>query len=87
MGLTELKQHIESLEPRLTPTFVERIVRELLLERKDGGSGVGAISLVKHLMGDLAQRSEEILWAYHRLKPALRAAVEQTSSLRFLEGG
>lgn len=87
VGLTKLRQHVESLEPRLTPAFVERVVRELLEQRQDGGSGVGTVSLVKHLTGDLARRSEEIVWAYQRLKPALHAAVEQIPSLRFLDGG
>ena len=85
--MEERRQHVASLEGKLTPTFVEHAVRELLLQRKDGGSGVGAISLVRHLAGDLAQRGEEIAWAYHRLKPVLLGAVEQISSLRFLEGG
>ena len=82
-----LQQHIASIEARLTPAFIEHIVHELLLQRHDGGSGVGAISLIKHLAGDLVQSAEEIAWAYQRLKPALMAAVEHIPSLRFLEGG
>jgi hypothetical protein len=87
MDSSDLEQHIALLESELTPIFVERVVRELLQQRMDGGSGVGAIRVVMHLVSDLTQRYAEIMPIYHRLKPALRAAVEQSPSLRFLEGG
>lgn len=87
MGSDDLEQHIVSLEKELTPIFVERIVRELLQQRKDGGSGVGAIRVVMHLVRDLTQRDADLMPIYHRLKPALLAAMEQSPSLWFLEGG
>ena len=84
--MEEVKQLVASIETRLTPAFVERAVRELQQQRGKS-RGVGALPLVLHLLDDLAQRSEEIAWAYARLKPALMAAMEQIPSLRFLDGG
>ena len=87
MGPDDPRECIALLEGKLTPAFVERVVRELLLQRKDGGSGVGVVALVMYLVSDLARRYADIMWIYHRLKPAIRAAVEESSSLTFLEGG
>jgi hypothetical protein len=84
--MRELIQHVTSIEGELTPAFVERTVWKFFrgMERS---RGVGALRFVLHLLGDLAQRSEEIAWAYARLKPTLLDAVERTPSLRFLDGG
>ena len=84
--MEELRLHAASLASELTPAFVERTVHELLLQRKDGRRGVDALGLVVYLLGDLVQRSAEIVWAYARLKPALLGAVEQIPTLRFLDG-
>ena len=83
----DLERRIALLERELTPALVERVVRELLQRRTDGGSGVGALRVILHLLRDLALRDAEIMPVYHRLQPALRAAVEQSPSLWFLEGG
>ena len=84
--MRELMQQVTSIEGELTPVFVERTVWEFFrgIERR---RGVGALRFILHLLGDLAQRSEEIVWAYARLKPALMAAMEQIPSLHFLDGG
>jgi len=87
MGSDDLEQCMALLEGDLTPLYVERVVRELLQQRKDGGSGVGAIRVVMHLASGLIQRDADLMPIYYRLKPALRAAVEQSPSLWFLEGG
>ena len=87
MAPDDLEQSMASLEGKLTPTFVERAVRELLRQRQDGGSGVGVVTLVMHLAGDLTQRHADVTWMCDRLKPALRAALERNSSLKYVEGG
>lgn len=87
MDSSDLEQRIALLERELTPALVERVVRELLQRRTDGGSGVGALRVVLHLLRAHAMRDAEIMPIYHRLGPALRAAVEQSPSLQFLEGG
>lgn len=87
MGSDDPRECIALLEGKLTPAFVERVVRELLQQRTDGGRGVGALRVVMHLVSDLTQRHADIMPIFHRLKPALVAAVEQSPSLSFLEGG
>jgi hypothetical protein len=87
MGSDDPRECIAVLEGKLTPTFVERVVRELLQQRTDGGRGVGALRVVTHLVSDVTQRHADIMPMFHRLKPALVAAVEQIPSLSFLEGG
>jgi hypothetical protein len=87
MDSGDLEDRMALLEGELTPAFVERVVRELLQQRKDGGSGVGAIRVVMHVASDLIQRDADIMPIYYRLKPTLRAAVAQSSALWFLEGG
>jgi hypothetical protein len=82
----KLRQRVASLEGELTPARVARTVRERLRRRADQAKGVDALGLVLRLLGEPALRSEEIAWAYARLKPALIAAVEQIPSLRFLDG-
>jgi len=87
MGSDDLEQCMALLEGDLTPLYVERVVHELLQQRKDGGSGVGAFRVVVHLVRDLALRDADLMPIYYRLKPALRAVVEQSPFLWFLEGG
>jgi hypothetical protein len=87
VGSGDLEDSMVLLEGKLTPAFVERVVHELLQQRKDGGSGVGAIRVVMHVASGLIQRNADIMPTYYRLKPALRAAVEQSPGLWFLEGG
>jgi hypothetical protein len=86
MDSEKLKQVIESLQPKLTPDFVEAQVRELLRQGEDVGGGVNAIRLVRYLVGDVGQGDVEATWAYDQLKPGLRAALEQIPSLYYFEG-
>ncbi len=87
MSSEELEPSIALLASKLTSAFVENVVRELLQQRQDRGSGVAAVTLVMHLVGDLTRRYTDIMSIYQRLRPALRTAVEQSASLQFLEGG
>jgi hypothetical protein len=82
----ELAQQVETLQPRLTPTFVEDAVRTLLRVGEDVGGGVNATRLVKHLLDAPQLRDVEATWAYDRLKPALRIALAQIPSLYYFEG-
>lgn len=86
MDTEKLKQVVESLQPRLTPDFVEAKVRELLRQGESVGGGVNVFRLIKHLLGGLAESDEQIMWAYGQLKPALGAALEQVPSLYYFQG-
>ncbi len=86
MSYKELRQQIESLQAQLTPTFVEEAVRTLLRQGEDVGGGVNMHRLVKFLLGEPQMRDIEVVWAYERLKPALRVALEQIPSLYYFEG-
>lgn len=86
MTYKELRQQIEALIHQLTPSFVENAVRALLRQGEDVGGGVNAIRLVKHLLGDPHMPDVEAVWAYDRLKPALRSALEQIPSLYYFDG-
>ncbi len=82
----QLEQAVVSLQPTLTPNFVEAQVRELLRQGEDVGGGVNAFRLIKHWLGTLGEDDVEVRWAYERLKPALGAALEQIPSLYYFEG-
>ena len=82
----QLEQAVESLQSRLTPSFVEAQVRELLRQGEDVGGGINAFRLIKHWLGSLAENDVVVRWAYDRLKPALGAALEQVPSLYYFEG-
>jgi len=86
MDRGRLEQAVESLEARLTPAYVRAQVSELLREGEDVGGGVNAFRLMQHLLGEAAERDEQVIWAYARLKPALGAALEQVPSLYYFEG-
>ncbi len=86
MMYKEWRQQIEALNRQLTPAFVEGAVRALLRQGEDVGGGVNAFRLVKHLLGNPSLRDAEVTWAYERIKPALRSALEQVSSLYYFEG-
>ncbi|MBM4466353.1 MAG: hypothetical protein FJ014_12495 [Chloroflexi bacterium] len=86
MTYKELRPQIEELQARLTPAFIEDAVRALLRQGEDVGGGINAFRLVKHLLGNPSLRDAEVLWAYERLKPALRSALEQIPSLYYFEG-
>ena len=86
MTYRELRQQIEELQVQLTPAFVEKATRALLRQGEDVGGGVNAMRLVKHLLGNPQLSDVEGVWAYDRLKPALRSAFEQVPSLYFFEG-
>jgi hypothetical protein len=81
-----LRQRVESIQTRLTPSFVEAQVRELLRQGEDVGGGVNAIRLVKYLVGDVGRGDVEATWAYDQLKPGLRAALEEIPALYYFEG-
>jgi hypothetical protein len=82
----DLREQVESLKPRLTPTFIEEAVRALMRQGEDVGGGVNAMRLAKHLLGNPPLSDVEASWAYQRLKQTLRAAVEQVPSLYFFVG-
>jgi hypothetical protein len=86
MAYKELRQQIEEIQSQLTPAFIENAVRTLLRQGEDVGGGVNAIRLVKHLLGNPQVRDIEAVWAYDRLKPALRSTFEQIPSLYYFEG-
>lgn len=82
----KLEQAVESLQARLTPEFVEAQVRELLRQGEDVGGGINALRLIRHWLGPLGEKDVQATWAYDRLKPALRVALEQVPSLYYFEG-
>jgi hypothetical protein len=86
MDTEKLKQAVVSLQSRLTPTFVEAEVRDLLRQGEDVGGGINAFRLIRHWLGMLAENDVAVRWAYERLKPALGAALEQIPSLYYFEG-
>jgi asparagine synthetase A len=86
MRYKELGQQVEEVQARLTPAFVEDAVQALLQEGEDVGGGVNAHRLVKYLLDDPHLRDVEAVWAYDRLKAALRAAFEEIPSLYYFEG-
>ena len=86
MSYKELREQVEALTSRLTPAFVEEAVRQLLRQGEDVGGGINMHRLVKHLLNAPQMRDVEVVWAYDRLKPALRAALAQIPSLYLFEG-
>lgn len=86
MSYRELRQRVEDIQSRLTPTFVRNAVQALLRQGEDVGGGVNAIRLVKHLLDEPQMRDVEAVWAYDQLKPAFRQALEQIPSLFYFEG-
>jgi hypothetical protein len=82
----ELRQQIESLQSQLTPAFVEEAVQALMRQGEDVGGGVNALRLARHLLGNPPLTDVEATWAYQRIRPALRSALEQVPSLYFFEG-
>jgi hypothetical protein len=86
MTYKDLGRQVEVLQKKLTPAFVESAVRALLREGEDVGGGINAVRLVKHLLENPQLRDVEAVWAYDRLKPALRAALAQVPALYYFEG-
>jgi hypothetical protein len=84
--VTELEQTVESIRSRLTPSFVETQVRDLLRQGEDVGGGINAFRLIKHWLGAPAGDDAQVRAVYERLKPALGAALEQIPSLYYFEG-
>ena len=82
----KLEEAVESLQPRLTPDFVEGQVRVLLRQGQDAGGGINAFRLMKYLLGSAGESDERVRWAYERLKAALGAALEEIPSLYYFEG-
>ena len=86
MTYKDLRQKVEEVKSQLTPRLMEEAVRTLLRQGEDPGGGIAALRLVKHLLGDPGLRDIETVWAYERLKPTLRMALEQIPTLYFMEG-
>jgi len=86
MSYKALRQRVEDVRPRLTPTFVEKAVQALLCQGEDVGGGINAIRLVKRLLGEPQMRDVEAVWAYDQLKPAFRQAFAQIPSLYYFKG-
>lgn len=81
-----LWQRVQSLQNRITSDFVQSEVQALLADGQDVGGGVNAVRLIRRWVGDLARSDARLMWAYDRLKPQLRAALEGVPSLHFFEG-
>ncbi len=81
-----LTQRVTSLQARITPGFVQTEVEALLRDGQDVGGGVNAVRLIRRWVGDLASSDARLIWAYDRLKPQLRTALEKVPSLHFFEG-
>ena len=86
MTYKDLGRQVEALQAKLTSSFVEGAVRALLRQGEDVGGGINAVRLVKHLLENPQLRDVEAVWAYDRLKPALRAALAQVPALYYFEG-
>lgn len=86
MDVERLERAVEALRDELTPAHVQTLVRELLRQGEDVGGGVNAFRLMRHLLGEAVGGDEQVTWAYERLKPALRAALEQVPTLYYFEG-
>jgi len=86
MDAAQLERTVESLRLRLKPDYVREQVGELLRQGEDVGGGVNAFRLMRHLLGEAAESDQQVTWAYERLKPALREALEQVPSLYYFEG-
>jgi hypothetical protein len=83
---TELEAKVDEVRARLTPATLERLCQDLLRQGEEPGGGIGALRVVKHLLGDPDMRDGQAVWAYDRLKPAFRAALEQIPSLYYFHG-
>jgi hypothetical protein len=81
-----LWKRVASLQARITPDLVQAEVEALLREGEDVGGGLNAVRLIRRWVGDLAQSDARLMWAYDRLKPQLRTALEEVASLHFFEG-
>jgi hypothetical protein len=81
-----LEQRIEALQAQITPALVESTMDALLREGEDPGGGIGAFRLVAHLLTDSGLADTEVVYAYERLRPALRAALEALPAFYFFEG-
>ena len=86
MNAQDLEPTVQLLQDRMTPDYVRSQVRELLRHGEDVGGGVNAFRLIKHMMGDVTLRDEQVTWAYERLKQALGRALEQIPSLYYFAG-
>jgi hypothetical protein len=86
MVYDELGERVNAIQAGITPAAVERASLALMEQGEDVGGGVNALRLVKHLLGEPDLRDARAVWAYDRLKPALRAAFEHIRSLYYFEG-
>ena len=77
---------VGALARELTPAYVLARVCELLREGEDVGGGINAFRLMRHLLGEAAVSDEHVTWAYERLKPALRSALEHIPTLYYFQG-
>ena len=86
MEFDDLRVKVTSLQAALTPAYVASEVRALLREGEDVGGGVNAMRLIRRWLGDVAADEAQLTWGYMRLKPALRAALEDVPELYYFEG-
>ena len=86
MRYDELELKVNEVRTRLTPAALEGVCQQLLREGEEPGGGISALRVVKHLLGDPNMRDGQAVWAYDRLKPAFRAALEQVPSLYYFYG-
>ena len=86
MRYEELGQKVDEVRAKLVPADLERLCNDLLRQGEEPGGGIEALRVVKHLLGDPQMRDAQAVWAYDRLKPALRAVFEQIPSLYYFQG-
>jgi hypothetical protein len=77
---------VDGISARLTAAALQAACQNLMREGEDIGGGVNALRLVKHLLDSPQLSDVEALWAYGRLKPALRDTFQQIPSLYYFEG-
>ena len=86
MTYDELGRKVDELRACLTPATLEEASEELMRKGEDVGGGINALRLVKYLLSEPQMRDAQAVWAYGRLKPALRAAFVDISSFYYFEG-
>lgn len=82
----ELTQKIDELNSQMTSEFIRRQVELLLQQGEDLGGGVNAYRLVRTLLQRTDLEDKKLVWAYNRLKPAFKSALEDVPSLYYFEG-
>jgi hypothetical protein len=81
-----LERRIVLLQAQLTPALVRSAIETLLQQGEDPGGGISAFRLVDHLAGDPALNDTQVIRAYERLRPVLRAVLEGLPEFYYFEG-